>query len=78
MGTLDFDGAVMTNDKEIDDHLHFMQLALGAIPSPFEAFLVNRGIKTLHLRMREHMRNGLAVAKFLETNPRVQRCFTRA
>jgi cystathionine gamma-lyase len=66
-------GAVMTNSNELEDHLHFMQLALGAIPSPFEAFLVNRGIKTLHLRMEQHWRNGLAVAKFLEANPRVEK-----
>jgi len=45
--------------------------ACGAVPSPFDCYMVNRGVKTLHLRMREHMKNGLAVAKALEANPRV-------
>ncbi|KAH7727313.1 cystathionine gamma-lyase [Aphelenchoides avenae] len=50
-----------------------MQLAVGAVPSPFDCFLVNRGIKTLHLRMRTHMENAMAVASWLEANPRVER-----
>ena len=48
-------------------------LAIGAVPSPFDAYLVNRGIKTLHLRMRAHMENAVAVAKWLEADPRVER-----
>ena len=51
----------------------FMFTASGAVPSPFDCYLVNRGLKTLHLRMREHMRNSLAVAKFLETSSLVER-----
>ena len=47
--------------------------ALGPVPSPFDCFLANRGLKTLHLRMRQHQINALAVARFLEKNPRVQR-----
>lgn len=47
--------------------------AFGAVPSPFDSFLVNRGLKTLHVRMKEHMKNGLAVAKFLETHPCVEK-----
>ena len=43
------------------------------MPSPFDCFLVNRGLKTLHVRMKEHMKNGLAVAHFLEASPRVER-----
>ena len=56
-------GAVMTNCSKLAEHLHFMQKAVGAIPSPFDAYLVIRGIKTLHLRMKAHFKNGLAVAK---------------
>jgi cystathionine gamma-lyase len=66
-------GCVMTDSVKWDQHLLFMQLAVGAIPSPFDSFLVNRGIKTLHVRMRTHAENGLAVAKWLETNARVTR-----
>lgn len=47
--------------------------ALGAVPSPFDCYLCNRGLKTLHLRMRQHFKNALAVAIFLEADPRVDR-----
>lgn len=47
--------------------------ALGAVPSPFDCYLCNRGLKTLHLRMRQHFKNALVVAKFLEADPRVDR-----
>uniref|UniRef100_A0A915EVX9 cystathionine gamma-lyase n=1 Tax=Ditylenchus dipsaci TaxID=166011 RepID=A0A915EVX9_9BILA len=66
-------GAVITNNRTIHEHLYFTQLAVGAVPSPFDSFLVNRGIKTLHLRMKCHFENGLAVAKYLEANPRVEK-----
>lgn len=52
---------------------HFMLSAVGAVPSPFDTYLVYRGIKTLHLRMRQHMENGLAVAKWLEADSRVEK-----
>lgn len=51
----------------------FIFQAFGAVPSPFDSFLVNRGLKTLHVRMKEHMKNGLAVAKFLESHPCVEK-----
>ncbi|VDN04712.1 unnamed protein product [Thelazia callipaeda] len=66
-------GAVMTNIKALDEHFHFQQLAVGAVPSPFDCYLVNRGLKTLHIRMQAHMANALQIAKFLENNPRVVR-----
>lgn len=47
--------------------------AIGAVPSPFDCFLCNRGLKTLSLRMRQHFKNGLAVAQFLEADPRVEK-----
>lgn len=65
-------GAVITNTKDIDDHLFFMQLAVGAVPSAFDCFLVNRGIKTMAVRMKAHMANAMQVARFLEKNPRVE------
>lgn len=64
-------GAAVTNREDIDKHLFFQQLAVGAIPGPFDCFLANRGIKTLHLRMKAHFENGLAVAQWLEKDPRV-------
>ncbi|KAL3868235.1 hypothetical protein ACJMK2_041066 [Sinanodonta woodiana] len=66
-------GAVVVNDDKYAQKLRFFQNACGPVPSPFDCFLVNRGLKTLHLRMKEHMKNGLAVAKFLEGNPRVEK-----
>jgi len=64
-------GVAVTNDDNIYKDLTFMQNAIGAIPSPFDCFLANRGLKTLGLRMAAHQRNATAVAKYLEGNPRV-------
>lgn len=66
-------GSAMTNRQDLDEHLFFMQLGVGAVPSPFDCYLANRGAKTLHLRMKAHSENGLAVAKWLESNPRVEK-----
>ena len=52
---------------------HIFFTALGPVPSPFDCYLVNRGLKTLHLRMKEHMKNGLAVARYLEKHPFVDK-----
>ncbi|EFO17954.1 cystathionine gamma-lyase [Loa loa] len=68
-------GAVITNIKSLDEALRFQQLAVGAVPSPFDCFLVNRGVKTLHVRMRAHMVNAIQIATFLESNPRIGRIF---
>ncbi len=62
-------GSVAMNNKELADRVKFMQFASGAIPSPFDCYLVNRSLKTLKIRMEAHMKNGLAVAKFLESHP---------
>jgi cystathionine gamma-lyase len=51
---------------------NIFRIGLGAVPSPFDCFLVNRGIKTLHLRMERHCKNAMAVAEFLEKHPNVQ------
>lgn len=66
-------GAVILKDDGLCERLRFLQNAFGAVPSPFDSFLVNRGLKTLHVRMKEHMKNGLAVAKFLESHPCVEK-----
>lgn len=58
-------GAAMTNDDAIAENLRLLQKTLGATLSPFEAFLISRGAKTLAVRMREHERNAFAVAQFL-------------
>lgn len=47
--------------------------ACGVMSSPFDCYLVNRGLKTLHVRMKEHQKNGFAVARFLEQHPLVEK-----
>ncbi|CAH0383912.1 unnamed protein product [Bemisia tabaci] len=64
-------GATITNNGTINSRIQFVQNACGAVPSPFDCFLVTRSLKTLQVRMREHMTNGLAVGQFLETHPMV-------
>ncbi|XP_061634098.1 cystathionine gamma-lyase-like isoform X6 [Phyllopteryx taeniolatus] len=65
-------GLVSVNREDLYDRLKFLQNALGGVPSPFDCFLVNRGLKTLHLRMECHFKNAMATAKFLEADSRVE------
>lgn len=64
-------GALMMNDEALYKKLWFIYNACGATPGPMDSFLVLRGIKTLHLRMRAHCENGREVAEFLKTHPKV-------
>jgi cystathionine beta-lyase/cystathionine gamma-synthase len=66
-------GALIGSKPEQKDRFLLVQKAAGGIMSPFEAFLVMRGIKTLPLRMKQHEENGRAVAEFLSTQPKVKR-----
>lgn len=66
-------GAVLTNDDGIADAVAFLQNAAGAVPSPFDSWLDIRGLKTLELRMRRHSDNAMAVARWLEERPEVER-----
>jgi cystathionine gamma-lyase len=66
-------GVVAVNDAALAEKLGFIQNAVGAVPSPFDCFLVNRGLKTLGLRMQRHCENALAVATWLERQPKVER-----
>jgi len=66
-------GAVTTNNEDIHTRLRFLQNALGIVPSPFDCYLVNRSLKTLHIRMREHMKNSLEAARYLEKHPLVEK-----
>jgi cystathionine beta-lyase/cystathionine gamma-synthase len=68
-------GAVITSNEELYTQLQFYQNAIGAIPSPFDSWLVLRGIKTLAVRMREHEKNALFLAEFLEKHPKVERIY---
>src|SRR5262249_52136669 len=66
-------GFVATNDDAMAEQLAFLQKSLGAVPGPFDAWLVLRGVKTLAVRMDRHCANAAAVASFLERHPRVPR-----
>ncbi|XP_072757698.1 putative cystathionine gamma-lyase 2 isoform X2 [Anoplolepis gracilipes] len=66
-------GAAITDRDYLAERLRFLQKAMGIVPSPFDCSLVNRSLKTLELRMQQHMKNGLAVANFLESHRYVER-----
>ena len=68
-------GALMTNSKELYDQLAFITNSCGPVPGPQDSFLVLRGLKTLHLRMRAHCENGKAVAEFLRAHPKVGKVY---
>ena len=58
-------GVVVTNDDKVAEELRFQQKATGAVPGPFDSWLVLRGLKTLHVRMEAHNRNGQRIAEWL-------------
>lgn len=66
-------GAIMFNSDEIKEKLFFYQNAIGPSQSPFDSWLVLRGIKTLAIRMKAHQENAMKVAKFLESHAKVER-----
>jgi cystathionine beta-lyase/cystathionine gamma-synthase len=66
-------GAIMTNHDELEQQLRFHQNAVGAIPSPFDCWLLLRGIKTLALRVERQSQNAMEVAQALEKNRAVKR-----
>ncbi len=68
-------GALIMNDQSLKDQLYFIQKSCGAVPGPFDCFLVLRGIKTLHVRMKQHCENGIIVANYLRSHPKVQQVF---
>lgn len=68
-------GLVVTKEKELGEKIKFIQNASGAILSPFDSFLVIRGIETLHLRVQQHCRNAQVVAEYLETHPAVDKVY---
>lgn len=64
-------GALIVKDEQLGEQLHFQQFATGATLGPMDAFLVLRGIKTLHLRVQRHCENGEKVVAFLENHPKI-------
>ncbi len=68
-------GCLMFNDAELQEKLYFIQKSCGAVPGPMDCFLVLRGVKTLHVRMKAHCENGEKIAHFLKNHPKVDRVY---
>jgi cystathionine beta-lyase/cystathionine gamma-synthase len=66
-------GAVILTQQEDADRIYFVQRSAGAGLAPMDCFLISRGIKTLAVRMAQHDANGIALARFLESHPKVRR-----
>ena len=66
-------GAIVCNKKEIEEQLRFLQNACGATPGPMDCFLILRGIKTLHVRMKRACRNASKLAEYLQSHPAVNK-----
>jgi len=68
-------GSLMINTQELRDKLYFIQKSCGAVPGPMDCFLVLRGIKTLHVRMKAHCENGAKIAHWLRNHPKVGKVY---
>jgi cystathionine gamma-lyase len=68
-------GAIMLSNEKLYDKIKFNQNAIGAVPSPFDCYLVVRGMKTLPLRMERHDDNAQRVAEFLASHPKVKKVY---
>lgn len=68
-------GALLTNDDQLHDQLAFIHNSCGATPGPQDSFLVLRGLKTLHLRMKAHCENGRQIAHFLKAHPKIEKVY---
>jgi cystathionine gamma-lyase/cystathionine beta-lyase len=68
-------GALVTNNDTLYEQLSFIHNSCGATPGPQDSFLVLRGIKTLHLRMKAHCENAKTIAHFLRTHPKIEKVY---
>ena len=68
-------GAVLTSDAETAEKLHFLQKSVGGVPSPFDCYMVLRGLKTLGVRMKQHVAGARAIADHLSRHKQVERVF---
>ena len=68
-------GALVVRDEDLAARLAFIQNASGAVCGPLDAYLVLRGIKTLHVRMQRHCENGKAVAAYLNQHPKIKKVY---
>ncbi len=68
-------GVAMTNSADLAEQLRFLQMADGAICSPFDSYILLRSLKTLAIRMQRHCENARALASWLEQHPQIEQVF---
>jgi cystathionine beta-lyase/cystathionine gamma-synthase len=68
-------GAVLTSDSELAERLHFLQKSVGGVPSPFDCYMVLRGLKTLGVRMKQHVAGARTIAASLAKHAQVERVY---
>ena len=68
-------GCLVMNDADLREKLYFIQKSCGAVPGPMDCFLVLRGIKTLHVRMKQHCENGKIIAHWLRNHPKLGKVY---
>lgn len=68
-------GALVMNDAGLREKLYFIQKSCGAVPGPMDCFLMLRGIKTLHVRMKQHCENGKIIAEWLRKHPKISKVY---
>lgn len=68
-------GSLSMNDASLREQLYFIQKSCGAVPGPMDCFLVLRGIKTLHVRMKQHCENGKIIAHWLRNHSKVGKVY---
>jgi len=68
-------GALLTSNDDLYERLAFIHNSCGATPGPMDSFLVLRGLKTLHLRMKAHCENGVVVAQWLKNHPAIEKVY---
>lgn len=68
-------GAIVTSDDALEGKIRFLQNAMGAIPGPFDCYMVLRGLKTLPVRMERHVRSASSIAQRLSAHPQVEKVY---
>jgi cystathionine beta-lyase/cystathionine gamma-synthase len=68
-------GVAITNNEKLKHDLDYARMAIGLNPSPFDTWLLTRGLKTMALRMEQHQRNALAIVEFLQSHPKVKKIY---
>ena len=66
-------GVVVTHSDDLAERIRFIQNSAGGVPGPWDCFLVLRGLKTLHVRMKQHASNAQKIAEFLEGHEKIER-----